>query len=97
MRDNRQTLRLAAFLFIPHSLHHFIILDIDRQAPAVSLYPHKCISGYVFSDIAANVISLGFEPRTHSLEGCCSNPTELRNLNSGAKIQNLNDKIKYNH
>ena len=26
------------------------------------------------------VIPLGFEPKTHSLEGCCSNPTELRNL-----------------
>ena len=25
------------------------------------------------------VIPLGLEPRTHSLEGCCSNPTELRN------------------
>lgn len=25
------------------------------------------------------VIRLGFEPKTHSLEGCCSNPTELRN------------------
>ena len=25
------------------------------------------------------VIRLGFEPRTHSLEGCCSNPTELPN------------------
>ena len=34
------------------------------------------------------VIPLGFEPKTHSLEGCCSNPTELRNhyLNSGAKV-----------
>ena len=28
------------------------------------------------------VIPLGFEPKTHSLEGCCSNPTELRNLRS---------------
>ena len=25
------------------------------------------------------MIPLGFEPKTHSLEGCCSNPTELRN------------------
>ena len=25
------------------------------------------------------VILLGFEPKTHSLEGCCSNPPELRN------------------
>ena len=38
------------------------------------------------------VIPLGFEPKTHSLEGCCSNPTELRNhlmsisANSGCKI-----------
>ncbi len=28
-----------------------------------------------------SVIPLGFEPKTHSLEGCCSNPTELRNQN----------------
>ena len=28
------------------------------------------------------VIPLGFEPKTHSLEGCCSNPTELRNHHS---------------
>ena len=33
------------------------------------------------------VIPLGFEPKTHSLEGCCSNPTELRNQSkSGAKV-----------
>ena len=33
------------------------------------------------------VIPLGFEPKTHSLEGCCSNPTELRNHHkSGAKV-----------
>ena len=25
------------------------------------------------------VIPLGFEPKTHALEGRCSNPTELRN------------------
>ncbi len=29
--------------------------------------------------LTINVIPLGFEPKTHSLEGCCSNPTELRN------------------
>ena len=29
--------------------------------------------------VESNVIPLGFEPKTHSLEGCCSNPTELRN------------------
>lgn len=33
------------------------------------------------------VIPLGFEPKTHSLEGCCSNPTELRNHHAGAKVQ----------
>ena len=30
-------------------------------------------------DFMLFVIPLGFEPKTHSLEGCCSNPTELRN------------------
>ena len=32
-----------------------------------------------------SVIPLGFEPKTHSLEGCCSNPTELRNHQIGCK------------
>ena len=41
------------------------------------------------------MISLGFEPRTHSLEGCCSNPTELRNLNSAAKVIKIYDIIKF--
>ena len=30
---------------------------------------------------ANDVIPLGFEPKTHALEGRCSNPTELRNQN----------------
>ena len=35
------------------------------------------------------VIPLGFEPKTHSLEGCCSNPTELRNQHfSNRKLAN---------
>ena len=36
-------------------------------------------SGLTFRLIHFFVIPLGFEPKTHSLEGCCSNPTELRN------------------
>ena len=41
-----------------------------------------------YTHLTIEVIPLGFEPKTHSLEGCCSNPTELRNhyLNSGAKV-----------
>ena len=35
------------------------------------------------------VIRLGFEPRTHSLEGCCSNPTELPNQR-GCKVTKIN-------
>ena len=35
------------------------------------------------------VIPLGFEPKTHSLEGCCSNPTELRNHHYGCKGTDL--------
>ena len=31
--------------------------------------------------LAHTVIPLGFEPKTHALEGRCSNPTELRNQN----------------
>ena len=34
---------------------------------------------FFVSKIVKVVIPLGFEPKTHSLEGCCSNPTELRN------------------
>ncbi len=35
----------------------------------------------------SNVIPLGLEPKTHALEGRCSNPTELRNLTfCGAKL-----------
>ena len=34
----------------------------------------------LFNLLIIKVIPLGFEPKTHSLEGCCSNPTELRNL-----------------
>ena len=36
------------------------------------------------------VIPLGFEPKTHSLEGCCSNPTELRDLQIVCKGTNKN-------
>ena len=31
--------------------------------------------------LSLRVIPLGFEPKTHALEGRCSNPTELRNQN----------------
>lgn len=45
------------------------------------------------------VIPLGFEPKTHSLEGCCSNPTELRNhtlfLNADAKLLLFLQSTKY--
>ena len=35
------------------------------------------------------VIPLGFEPKTHALEGRCSNPTELRNH---LRVQKYNKK-----
>ena len=53
------------------------------------------------------VISRGFEPRTHSLEGCCSIqlsyetdtasrlPQKHDNLNAGAKLQKKNDTSKF--
>ena len=31
--------------------------------------------------MSSSVILLGFEPKTHALEGRCSNPTELQNQN----------------
>ena len=47
--------------------------------------------------LAGEVIPLGFEPKTHSLEGCCSNPTELRNPygEAGAKIIFSNEICKH--
>ncbi len=44
---------------------------------------------------ALKVIPLGFEPKTHALEGRCSNPTELRNHFAGAKVSFLFDCSKW--
>ena len=41
------------------------------------------------------VIPLGFEPKTHSLEGCCSNPTELRNQHFQNANQLTNNAISH--
>ena len=46
------------------------------------------------------MIPLGFEPKTHSLEGCCSNPTELRNQHchfslASAKVILFGESTKY--
>ena len=60
---------------------------------------HFCIGIFLVKDILLSVIEiydlvreepdfvirLGLEPRTHSLEGCCSNPTELPNLSISHK------------
>ena len=40
-------------------------------------------------DVSSPVIPARFEPATHSLEGCCSNPTELRNRSDTAKLAQL--------
>ena len=40
------------------------------------------------------VIPQGFEPWTHSLEGCCSNPTELRNLKIECKVTHFQRNIR---
>ena len=46
-------------------------LPVPERAPALSALarktPDSCQAHYVF-----HVIRLGFEPKTHSLEGCCS-------------------------
>ncbi len=51
----------------------------------------KCKRGFCFQNPLFTwfVIPLGFEPKTHSLEGCCSNPTELRNHHYGCKGTDL--------
>ena len=42
------------------------------------------------------VIPLGFEPKTHALEGRCSNPTELRNpFFADAKVLHLSNMTKF--
>ena len=40
-------------------------------------------------DVSSPVIPARFERATHSLEGCCSNPTELRNRSDTAKLAQL--------
>ena len=57
-------------------------------------------SGLTFRLIHSFVIPLGFEPKTHSLEGCCSNPTELRNQHchfslASAKVILFGESTKY--
>ena len=43
------------------------------------------------------VIRLGFEPKTHSLEGCCSIQLSYRTilLKSGAKVESFDDICKF--
>ena len=49
---------------------------MNKQLTTIVLSRYFCTNKFHF---AFKVIPLGFEPKTHSLEGCCSNPTELRN------------------
>lgn len=49
---------------------------MNKQLTTIVLSRYFCTNKFHF---AYFVIPLGFEPKTHSLEGCCSNPTELRN------------------
>ena len=49
---------------------------MNKQLTAIVLSHYFVQISFIFPII---VIPLGFEPKTHSLEGCCSNPTELRN------------------
>ena len=41
------------------------------------------------------VIRMGLEPMTHSLEGCCSNPTELPNHPRVCGDKGTNKRAKY--
>ena len=49
---------------------------MNKQLTTIVLSRYFCTNKFHLPII---VIPLGFEPKTHSLEGCCSNPTELRN------------------
>ena len=56
----------------------------------ISGQPHKNIKyalkrENVFRSVFIKVIRSGFEPETHSLEGCCSIQLSYRTLRSGCK------------
>ena len=55
---------------------------MNKRVTSASLSDFLCSFSLFFNVF---VIPLGFEPKTHSLEGCCSNPTELRNLQIDCK------------
>ncbi len=62
---------MAFFIFSPFSLSSILI--------RMRLLPQKRVRLYHHNLTLKLVIPLGFEPKTHALEGRCSNPTELRN------------------
>ena len=74
---------------IPHSHPQHPASTLGRNGPYNSRRGLYCCKSPLLLYFARYVfvIPLGFEPKTHSLEGCCSNPTELRNQSkSGAKV-----------
>ncbi len=58
-----------------HIFSVLTVLHTDKNAFAAT----KRVRLYHHNLTLKLVIPLGFEPKTHALEGRCSNPTELRN------------------
>lgn len=72
---------MKSFLFRTIMKYSAYLLDNQKQN---KWYLHQCKYHLYFlpSDFLRNhsVTPLGLEPKTHALEGRCSNPTELRSL-----------------
>ena len=74
---------LASIFILAHSFNIGIGLKPISSGGCfmnqITVYKQKKRSSVLNSSSFVVVIPLGFEPKTHSLEGCCYNPTELRN------------------
>ena len=56
--------------------------EADSFEPASLLRGNREIQGF----LRKKVIPSGFEPETHSLEGCCSIQLSYQTIKSGAKV-----------
>ncbi len=74
-----------------HIFSVLTVLHTDKNAFAAT----KRVRLYHHNLTLKLVIPLGFEPKTHALEGRCSNPTELRNRKTNANLHYLADLAKY--
>ncbi len=54
----------------------------------------KAVNPFIINRLTTFVIPLGFEPKTHSLEGCCSIQLSYGTMVGGCKVSDFsaNDK-----